>query len=104
MIQFLHIHRAHYQFIEGRGTEVPTIDPGEMMFCKDTHQEGFDSTKVNAIELNKDDEKESDKDSEVNSMEKMPKKKTENLFPMRVITKHLILIWLIRHPTVERVA
>ncbi len=54
--------------------EKPTIDLGEMMFCKITSQDGFDSTKVNAIEVN-DDEKELDKDLEGNSMEKMPKKK-----------------------------
>ncbi len=44
-----------------------------MIFCKDTRQEGFDSTKVNAIQVN-DDKKESDKDSEGNSLEKCLKK------------------------------
>ncbi len=34
----------------------------------------FDSGKVNAIKVNEDDKKESDKDSEGNSMVKMPKK------------------------------
>ncbi len=48
-----------------------------MLYCEDTHQEGFDTMHVNAIEENEDDEKESDKDSEGNSMEKMPKKKVQ---------------------------
>ncbi len=60
--------------------EVPAIDLGEMMFCKDTHQKGFDSTKVNAIEVNNDN-KESDKDSEGNSMEKMLKKNIRKFVP-----------------------
>ena len=64
-----------HTFIKGRGAEVPTIDPGEMVYCEDTGQEGFDTKQVNAIQVNEDNEKESDKDSEGNSMEKMPKKK-----------------------------
>lgn len=66
---------AHFYFIGGKGTEVPTIDLGEMVYCEDTRQEGFDTMPVNAIQVNEDDEKESDKDSGGNSMEKMPKKK-----------------------------
>ncbi len=54
---------------------VPTIDPGEMLYCEDTCQEGFDTMQVNEIQVNGDNEKESDKDSEGNSMEKMSKKK-----------------------------
>ncbi len=59
---------------------VPTIDPGEMLYCEDTCQSGFDTTQVNAIQVNGDNEKKSDKDSEGNSVEKMPTKKSESLF------------------------
>ncbi len=31
------LHCRHYQFIEGCKMEVPTIDPGEILFCKETH-------------------------------------------------------------------
>ncbi len=41
--------------LKERGKEKPTIDPGEMMFCKETRQEEFDSMKVNAIEVNEDE-------------------------------------------------
>ncbi len=41
-----------YQFIEGSGTEVPTIDLREWFFCKDTLRECFDVEKVDAIEVN----------------------------------------------------
>ncbi len=34
----------------------PTIDLGEMLFCGDTYQEGFESTNVNAIEVKEDKE------------------------------------------------
>ncbi len=77
----LYLHDKHYCFIEGRETEVPTIDPGEMLYCEDTRQEGFDTTQVDAIQVNDDVEKESDKDSEGNSMEKMPKKKVRKFVP-----------------------
>ncbi len=86
------LHNLHYQFIQGRGTEVPTIDPGGMLFCEDTCQEGFDGTKVNAIDVNEEGEEESDKYSEDNSLEKMHKKKSEKLFQMMIITKHLIQV------------
>ncbi len=42
-----------------------TIDPGEMLFCEDTCQWGFDSTKVNGIEVNEDDKQESDGEKNV---------------------------------------
>ncbi len=63
------------------------------MYCENTHQEGFDTTQVNSIQVNDDDNKESDKDSEGNSMEKMPKKKSKSLYQMTVIIKDLIMIW-----------
>ncbi len=50
------------------------------MFCKDTCRENLNVVKVDTLEVNKDDKKESDKDSKCNSMEIMPKKKSENLF------------------------
>ncbi len=96
-------HKAQYQFIAGRGTEAPTIDPGEMFFCEDTCQEGFDSTKVNAIQLNEDNGEESDKDSEGNSKEKMPKK-IRKFVPNESDHKHLILIWWIKHLRVQNVS
>ncbi len=65
------LHGRHYQFNEGRGTEVPTIDLGKLLFCKDTCREHVDVEKV-----------ESDKDSEGNSMEKMPKKIVRKLVPI----------------------
>ncbi len=88
----LYLHDKHYCFIEGREMEVPTIDPGEMLYCEDTRWEGFDTTQVDAIQVNEDDEKESDKDSEGNSMEKMPKKKSGSLFQMTMIKKQLIMM------------
>ena len=77
----LYLQDHHYCFIEGRGTEVPTIDPGEMVYTEDTRRAGFDTTQVDAIQVNEDDEKESDKDSEGNSMEKMPTKKVRKFVP-----------------------
>ncbi len=56
---------------------------------------------VNAIQVN-NTKKESDKDSEGNSMEKMPKK-SENLFQKSVITKHLSLIQRIKHQAVVKI-
>ncbi len=44
------------------------------MFWEDTCRECFDVEKVNTIEVNKDDKDKSDKYSEGNSTEKMPKK------------------------------
>ncbi len=61
---------------------VPTIDPGEMMYWEGTRQEGFDSTKVNAIQLN-ENKKESDKNSEGNSLEKMLKKNNQKICSRR---------------------
>ena len=97
----LYLHDHHYCFIEGIGTEVPTIDPGEMLYCEDTRQQGFDTTQVDPIEVNDADEKESDKDSEGNSMEKMPTKKSESMFQMTVIIKHPIMMWQLKYLTVE---
>ncbi len=46
------LHDVPYQFIEGLGTEVPTIEPGELLFCEETRREQFDIEKVDEMEVN----------------------------------------------------
>ncbi len=67
------------------------IDPGEFLFCKKAHRGNFDSGKVNAIEVNDNDKKESDKDIKGNSMEKMPKKKARKFVSIENEDKKLQL-------------
>ena len=69
------LHNHHYWCITARGTEVPTIDPGKMILCEDSRRASFDIGKVDALDMDKDDNNASDKDSEGNAIEKMPQKK-----------------------------
>ncbi len=54
------------------GTAILTFFP-ELLFCKDTHREGFDIEKADALEVNEDDKDESDQDLKGNSTEIMSK-------------------------------
>ncbi len=85
------LYGKNYQFIEGCGTDLLTIDPGELLFCKETCRGNFDSGKVNAIKVNNYDKKESNKNSEGNSVEKMPKKKVRKFVPIEKEDKELQL-------------
>ncbi len=70
------LHNCHYYCIKAIGTEVPTIDPGKMILCKESCRATFNPAEVDALDMDKDDSNNaSDKDSEGNDIEKMPQKK-----------------------------
>ncbi len=70
------LHGVHYQFIEGNGIKVPTIDLGGCCFVR-THVESVLMLRK-LMQL---------KWMKVTSMEKMPKKKVQKFVSMTVITK-----------------
>ncbi len=70
------LHDCHYWCIKTRGTEVPIIDPGNLIICKISRRASFEIEKVHALEWQEDDSDNAfDNDSEGNYEQKMPKKK-----------------------------
>ncbi len=70
------LNKHHYWCIKTRGTEVSTIDPGEMILCEISCRATFDTGKVDALVIDNDDSNNaSDIDSDGNYKEKIPNKK-----------------------------
>ncbi len=70
------LHIYCYWCIKTTGFEVPTIDTGKMILSEISRRATFDTEKVGALDMDKDDSNnESDQDSEGNYKQKMPKKK-----------------------------
>ncbi len=71
------LHGNHYQFIEAIEIDIPTIDPGELIFCEDTCNKSFNVRKVAATEVRNDAKDDSNEDSEDSPFEKIPEKKSK---------------------------
>ncbi len=83
------LHDSHYYCIKAKGSEVPTIDPGKMILCEESHRATFNPAEVDALDMDKDDSNNaSDKDSEGNDIEKMPKRKFESLLQKRTMKEN----------------
>ncbi len=69
------LHDCHYWCIKARGTKAPTIDPGKLIQCKISCRASFDTEKVDTLDMDKGNSNNaSDKNSEGNYKEKIPKK------------------------------
>ncbi len=50
------LHDCHYWCIQARGTEAPTIDPGELILCKISRRACFVTGNMDALDMDKDED------------------------------------------------